>query len=73
MFAARRKFVAPSVLGAFEPATRGKLPLGLRRQVFPGPLRIGFRVTIRDMHDRVMVETANELRGPWACANWHQI
>src|SRR5262249_54337964 len=46
MLAARRELVAPGELGAVEPAARGELPFGLRRQFLAGPFRIGFGIAV---------------------------
>src|SRR4029453_3204942 len=79
---AREEFVTPRVVRPIEAATRGKLPLGFRRQLLPFPPRVGppleaapprklplgfrrqllpfpprerFRVTIRDVHDGMVL------------------
>src|SRR6187551_1219164 len=57
--AARRQFAAPCKLRTFKSAPRGILPLCFRRQFLAGPFRIGFGVAIRDVNNRMVVETAD--------------
>ena len=45
-----------AILGAVEPAARGKLPFRLGRQFLAGPLRVGQRVGKGHVHDRMIVE-----------------
>src|SRR5215831_587465 len=54
--AAGRELVAPSEFRAIETAARGKLPLRLSRQILVGPLCIGERIAIGDMHNRMVAE-----------------
>ena len=56
--AAGRELFAPGEFDAVQSAAGRKFPLGLGRQVLAGPSRIGERVGVRDMHDRVVVEPA---------------
>ena len=64
VLAAGREFIAPGELGAVEAAARGKLPFGFGRQVLAGPSRIGQRIGIRDVHDRMIVEHVDVALGP---------
>src|SRR6202167_4395260 len=59
MFAAGREFVAPGKLSGVEAAARGKLPLGFGRQLLAGPDRVSLGIAISDMHDRMMVQSAD--------------
>src|SRR5215472_12721662 len=57
--ASGRELVAPGELGPLEAAARGKLPFRLGGQVLAGPLGVGFRVAIRNVHDRMVVEAGD--------------
>src|SRR5690606_14699928 len=57
--------VAPGVGRRLEPATRRALPRGFSGQTASGPLAVGERVGPADVHDRVLLESA-ERRGPTA-------
>src|SRR5262245_2323088 len=48
------KLVSPSELRALQASTRGELPLGFGRQLFPCPLRIGFSILKSDVHHWVV-------------------
>jgi hypothetical protein len=56
--AIRNKLIAPGVFGAIEPATRRKFPSCFRWKDLASPGRIGFRITIGDVHHWVVVQTA---------------
>jgi hypothetical protein len=47
--------IAPGIGLAFESAARGELPFGFGRQFLAGPGRIGQRIFITDMNDRMTV------------------
>src|SRR5262249_53317361 len=64
LLAARRKLVSPGELGAVEPPAGRELPLGLRGQFFAGPFGVGLGVAMRDMYDRMVVETADRSARP---------
>ena len=47
-------FVAPSVSLTIQTSPRRELELGLCWEPASGPTRIGFRIFVRDMHDRMI-------------------
>ena len=49
-----RVVVSPGVLRAFEPAARRELPLGFRRQLLAGPLRVCLDVLPGHVHDGML-------------------
>ena len=57
--AAGTKVVAPGVQLAGEAAARGELPLGFGRQPLARPVRVGHRVVVGDVDDRVLLAPAN--------------
>ena len=61
---ARHELVAPGELGILQAATRRELPLGLCRQLLARPARVGFRVRMGDVHDRVTSSPLIELLAP---------
>ena len=64
LLAARRELVTPSVFRAIKPAARGKLPLSLSRQFLARPARVSLGVAIGDMHDGVVVHSADRAARP---------
>src|SRR5438094_6247163 len=59
MTASRRQFMAPRELGLIQSAAGRILPLGLSRQLLAGPSGVGFGVSVGDVHNGMIVETAN--------------
>ena len=59
MLAAGDKFVAPGIFRTIETATSGEFPFSFGRKLLSGPLGVSFHVAIRDMDDRMIVETAD--------------
>src|SRR5258706_2965227 len=57
--AARRELVAPREFGTLQPTTGGEFPLRLGRKPLAGPFRIGLRVAVRDVYDRMIVKPAD--------------
>src|SRR5207253_5846104 len=55
----RRKLVAPGELGAVEPAARGEFPFSFGWQFLAGPVRIGERIPVSDLHDRMVVQPSD--------------
>ena len=53
-FSARLELVAPGVALPGQSAPGRKLPFGLRREPFAGPLRVGHGVGISHMHDGIV-------------------
>ena len=53
-----------AIFGAVEPAARGEFPFGFGRQFLAGPSRVGLRVAIGDVHDRMIVEAVDVALGP---------
>jgi len=64
VFAVRREFFAPGEFGAVQSAARRKFPFGFGRQRLAGPLRVGFRIAIGDVNDRMIVEAADRTARP---------
>ena len=62
--AVRQVLVAPGERGAVEAAARGKLPLGLGRQLLAGPRCVGLRVLAGDLHHRMMVAAVRGRAAP---------
>src|SRR5262249_57877421 len=54
---------ARPVILAVASAARGEFPLRLGRQLAPAPARIGERVLVGDMHDRMIVLALNRAAG----------
>src|SRR5262249_61968858 len=71
--AARRQLVAPGELGSIEATARGIFPLGFGGKLLAGPGSVSFRVLVRDMHHRMIVEalvrTASALGATPVCAD----
>ena len=61
--------VAPGVDLPRQATARRKLPLRFRRQALAGPPRVGERVLVRHVHDRIRSFPSIELAGP---GGWRQ-
>ena len=60
--AARFRLVAPDEVAAVEPAARGQLPLGLARQLLPGPGRVRLGVLVGDVHHGLVLAALRRAR-----------
>ena len=49
--------VSPSEIGALDSASRGEFPLRLGGKFFASPSCVSLRVFIRNVHDRVVLDT----------------
>src|SRR4029077_61112 len=64
VLATRRELVAPRKLGALDPATGAECALRLGRKLLAGPFRIGLRVAVRYVYDRMIVEPTDRAARP---------
>src|SRR5215475_9503773 len=55
---------ARPIILAVATAARGELPLRLGRQLTPAPARVGQRILVGDVHDRMIVLARNRAAGP---------
>src|SRR6266478_4340798 len=56
VLAAGKLLIPPGEFRAVQSAARGEFPFGLSRQFLPDPLRIGERISVSDVDDRVVVK-----------------
>src|ERR1700694_2729528 len=54
-----REQIAPRKLGLIETATRSVFPFGFGRQLLAGPGRVSFGIAVRNVYNRMIVETAD--------------
>src|SRR5215216_249632 len=59
VLAARRELVTPGKLSLVKSSARRKFPFGFSRQLLAGPFRVSLGIAISDMHDRMIVKTAD--------------
>src|SRR5258708_16284993 len=62
-FSAGKKFIAPWIIRAIQPAARRKFPLGFGRKRFPFPDCKSFGVTKTHMDDRMALATFERAPG----------
>ncbi|MNF81180.1 hypothetical protein D3C84_634410 [compost metagenome] len=59
----RRQAVAPGEFSLLQPPACGVLPFGLGRQRLAGPGRVGLRVFIGDVNDRMIIQSSDGASG----------